>query len=101
MGNKANWEGVAISDENMVTAEGGFRTGESGAGTGIDIGASSKIYEETDDNLRILANSSIELGTAGNVVIDGLSGMVIKNLPTTNPGGSNIIWSDSGTLKVT
>ena len=24
MGNKANWEGVAISDENVVTAEGGF-----------------------------------------------------------------------------
>ena len=41
----------------------------------------------------------IDLG--GFVPISNYSYLVINNLRTSNPGGTNRIWNDSGTLKIT
>jgi hypothetical protein len=88
--------GIGIHGD-IVTIDGDSGVTLQGSG-GVDI--SNDVVEITandgditmvaDDNIRLFINDG-----------GGAHFLSITGLPTTNPGGTDLVWRDSGTLKIT
>ena len=104
-----NLAGLAIGagNDNVYV---GYLSGASGTGTGnIFIGKDSGL-SATESNRLIIENSSdlvtplidgvFASGNAGSLTFN-ISSLNLANLPTSNPGGSGNVWSNSGVLNIT
>jgi hypothetical protein len=47
------------------------------------------------------ANGSVNIGSAADIFINAARHFSLIGLPTSDPGGSNNVWNDGGTLKIT
>jgi hypothetical protein len=65
------------------------------AGRDVTVSADRDVFVNTDRDIGLVADAEI-LIHAG--VVAGLLKLV--GLPTTDPGVSNAVWNDSGTLKI-
>ena len=85
--NKWDLEGVSVSEDNIVTADGGFIAGN-GATT---------LYESG----KITVNGSFDLDVSTKITLDSATGVVlINNLPTSDPSVTGQLWNDGGILKI-
>ncbi len=49
----------------------------------------------------VVASRPLAIISAGDLILDVAEDFFIVGLPTSNPGGSGIVWNDGGTLKIT
>lgn len=106
MGNKVNLEGVRVTDANAVEADGGFKTDGLIQASQIRPGdLATNLTIRTLESLKPIVIYSTNLQQldprAGNYVqIKGQDGIILHNLPTSDPVNTDQIWNDAGTLKV-
>jgi hypothetical protein len=82
-----------------IATDGGDFTIRAGSGTVVGSNVSG-------GDLNLNAGSKEGTGTNGDIIInDGISTycgyVILKNLPSSNPGGSGRVWNNSGVLNIT
>jgi hypothetical protein len=119
-------DGMFLISDTGITIE----TGQNGAGTGgffisqyawsfdlvlytdkadsnINLSSSHNVAVDAASNVAVTANDTISLSTPDTVDIDAndliltSARLFMAGLPAVNPGGTNRVWNDGGTLKIT
>jgi len=62
---------------------------------------STIVRDRSTNNINGTASSSTAVSQVQKIRQLNSEKLFISDLPTSNPGGSNQVWSDSGTLKIT
>ena len=121
--NGNSFEPSTFSDgSGYQSVSGGFRVNKTATASGLPNGTNDYIalFEELSLKLFGNANNKLELNSgileyhsnlsqrfipgSGNnhtVQLSGSGNFQVTSLPTSDPGGSGNVWSDSGTLKIT
>lgn len=70
-------------------------------GDSLDVGLSTTSQIICGGEFLIQAATDVQLASGSTAFVVEPAGIRAVNLPTSNPGGSNKIWNDGGTLKIT
>jgi len=82
----------------MTPASGGFT--EIRLGDATDSDRAEIVSNLADDSMRFRV-ATTDVFKIFPTVMEVYKNLKLTNLPTTNPGGTGLVWNDGGTLKIT
>lgn len=88
---------MAVDEEGNVFCDGRFEPKKSIVSRGDDL------LIVATDGAGLKLNGDIELvfqSPAGNIIFDENNGVIMRYIPTSDPGVADALWNDSGTLKI-
>jgi hypothetical protein len=105
---RSGWGVIVESDNfgNLELISGGDFHAFADAGQ-IYMRCANAINLDTQDILAMSAENFASLSAKNGITLNpdnaasGSQHLTVLNLPTVNPGGTNLVWNDAGTLKIT
>ena len=97
--------GNVSGDQSYIAAkfDGSVVITANGSGSDIDIVSNGNDINLNADGFgNFESGSQLTLKSSTRIQLDcGANGLSVLDLPTSDPGSSNLVWNDSGTLKIT